>query len=56
VKPALTALDDYDWVRTEVRRITQEGNGAIRQRRAWRRRRDVSDVVDEAAAATVEGV
>jgi len=56
VKPALTALDDYDWVRTEVRRIAQEGNGAMRQRRAWRRRREVSDVVDEAASATVEGV
>jgi carboxylate-amine ligase len=56
LQPALTALGDYDMVRTEIARVLAEGNGAARQRRAWRRREDVSDVVDEVAAATVEGV
>lgn len=56
VTPALVALGDYDMVQTEVQRVVATGNGAARQRRAWQRRRDVSDVVDEAARATVEGV
>jgi carboxylate-amine ligase len=56
VKPALTTLGDYDMVRRESERVVAVGNGAARQRRAWRRRRDVSDVVDAVAAATVEGL
>jgi carboxylate-amine ligase len=56
VKPALIALGDLDMVRTEIARVIAQGNGAARQRRAWSRRQDVADVVDEAAAATVEGV
>jgi carboxylate-amine ligase len=56
VKPALTDLGDDDMVATELARVLADGNGAVRQRRAWQRRHDVSDVVDEAACATVEGV
>jgi glutamate---cysteine ligase / carboxylate-amine ligase len=56
VTPALRRLGDDDMVRAEVARVLAEGNGAARQRRAWSRRRDVADVVDEAATATVAGV
>ena len=56
VTPALTRLGDHDMVRAEVARVLSEGNGAARQRRAWARRQDVADVVDEAATATVTGV
>jgi len=56
LKPALLELGDYDTTQSEVARLLVQGNGAARQRRAWQRRRDVSDVVDEAAAATIEGV
>jgi carboxylate-amine ligase len=34
--------------------VTDLGNGATRQRRAWRRNHDVDDVLAEAAAATLE--
>jgi carboxylate-amine ligase len=54
--PALTALGDYEMVGEEVERVVRVGNGAARQRRAWNPRHDASDVVAEAAAATVEGV
>lgn len=54
LRPALSALGDYDMVRTEIARVVASGNGAMRQRRAWQRRGEVSDVVDEVAAATVE--
>jgi carboxylate-amine ligase len=56
VKPALIELGELDMVRAEVARVLAEGNGAARQRRAWSRRQDVADVVEEAATATVEGV
>ena len=56
VKPALTATGDYDMVRAEVSRVVDVGNGAARQRRAWRRNHDVADVIEEVAAATVEGL
>jgi carboxylate-amine ligase len=41
-------------VRTELARIAEHGNGAMRQRRAWQRRHDIADVLAEAAAATLE--
>jgi glutamate---cysteine ligase / carboxylate-amine ligase len=56
LEPALTALGERDMVRSELARIVAAGNGAARQRRAWRRRGEVGDVVEEAAAATVEGL
>jgi carboxylate-amine ligase len=56
VEPALKAVGDADMVREELTRITAEGNGAMRQRRAWGRRHEVGDVIEEAAAATLAGV
>jgi carboxylate-amine ligase len=56
VEPALKALGDADMVREELTRITAEGNGAMRQRRAWERRHEVGDVIEEAATATLSGV
>jgi carboxylate-amine ligase len=53
VRPALEAVGDYDMVVTEVARVDDEGNGAMRQRRAWRSRHDVNDVIAELAAATL---
>lgn len=55
VRPALEELGDYDMVREELARIIKQGNGAMRQRRAWQRRGEVSDVIAELAAATVAG-
>jgi carboxylate-amine ligase len=54
IRPALEAVGDYDLVRAELARISEHGNGAMRQRRAWQRRHDIADVVAEAAAATLE--
>jgi carboxylate-amine ligase len=53
LRPALESLDDYTWVRDELHRVLQQGNGAMRQRRAWRQRGDVMDVLAEAARATL---
>ncbi|CPR12369.1 carboxylate-amine ligase [Mycobacterium bohemicum DSM 44277] len=53
VRPALEALGEYDRVTGELDRIAAQGNGAMRQLRAWRRRRDVMDVVREVAEATL---
>ena len=54
IRPALETVGDYDLVRTEVARVAEHGNGAMRQRRAWQRRHDIADVIAEAAAATLE--
>jgi carboxylate-amine ligase len=56
VTPALEAVGDYEFVRSGLERVVAEGNGAMRQRRAWARRNDVSDVIEAAAAATLFGV
>lgn len=56
VSPALETVGDLDFVQREVARIADTGNGATRQRRAYQRRRDVADVIEAAAAATMEGV
>jgi carboxylate-amine ligase len=56
VEPALKAVGDDDMVREELARIAAEGNGAMRQRRAWERRHEVGDVIEEAATATLAGV
>lgn len=53
VRPALEDVGDYGMVNAELARLDYEGNGAMRQRRAWRRRHDVNDVVEELAAATL---
>jgi carboxylate-amine ligase len=39
---------------TELARVAEVGNGAMRQRRAWQRSHDIDDVLAEAAAATLE--
>ena len=54
--PTLIALGDYDLVRTEIDRVLADGNGATGQRRAWRRREEVADVIEQVRAATVAGV
>jgi carboxylate-amine ligase len=53
VRPALDALGEYDRVVDELDRIGAQGNGAMRQLRAWQKRREVIDVIAEAAAATL---
>jgi carboxylate-amine ligase len=53
VRPALDALGDYEMVREELPRIVEQGNGAMRQRRAWARRGEVGDVIEELARATL---
>lgn len=53
VRPALEATGDYDLVFDELDRVAEQGNGAMRQRRAWQRRHDVSDVLAEIATATL---
>jgi glutamate---cysteine ligase / carboxylate-amine ligase len=55
VRPALEATGDCDFVFNELDRVVEKGNGAMRQRQAWQRRHDVTDVVAEAAAATLAG-
>lgn len=52
-RPALDALGEYERVTTELDRIATQGNGAMRQLRAWRKRREMADVIAEAAAATL---
>jgi hypothetical protein len=37
----------------ELDRIAAQGNGAMRQLRAWRKRGEVMDVIAEAGAATL---
>jgi carboxylate-amine ligase len=53
MRPALEALGEHERVTDELDRIAEQGNGAMRQLRAWRKRRDVMDVVAEVAAATL---
>lgn len=53
VRPALESLGEYEHVVHELDRVATRGNGAMRQLRAWRRRGEVSDVIAEAAAATL---
>ncbi|WP_406816162.1 glutamate--cysteine ligase [Mycobacterium sp. M23085] len=53
VRPALESLGEYDSVIKELNRVVSQGNGAMRQLRAWRKRADVRDVIAEAAAATL---
>lgn len=53
MRPALEAAGDWDYASDEVRRVLSEGNGAARQRRAWHRRKDIGDVLADAAASTV---
>jgi len=53
VRPALQDVGDDQMVDCLLTRLDYEGNGAMRQRRAWHRRHDVKDVIAELAAATL---
>jgi carboxylate-amine ligase len=53
IRPALDSLGEYQRVSDEVARVLVEGNGAMRQIRAWRRREDAGDVIAAAAWATI---
>lgn len=53
LQPALRQLGDDEWVQAEVARLLQQGNGAMRQRAAWRRRHEIGDVLAIAAEATL---
>jgi carboxylate-amine ligase len=55
VRPALEAVGDHELVRSELDRIFEQGNGAMRQRRAFQARGQVADVIAEAATATLSG-
>lgn len=52
VRPALEALGEYDRVVAELDHVAAQGNGAMRQLRAWRKREDVMDVIAAAAVRT----
>ncbi|KWX67547.1 glutamate--cysteine ligase [Mycobacterium sp. NAZ190054] len=54
IRPALEATGDLPLVTAGLDRVVDVGNGAVRQRRAWRRAHDVGDVLAEAAVATLE--
>jgi carboxylate-amine ligase len=56
VTPALEAVGAGDFVRSEFDRVRAQGNGAMRQQRAWARRNQVADVIEEAAEATLSGL
>ncbi|EHB58149.1 Carboxylate-amine ligase ybdK [Mycolicibacterium rhodesiae JS60] len=51
--PALEELGDVEWVHAELDRLLTEGNGAMRQRAAWRERNEIGDVLAVAAEATL---
>ena len=53
VRPALEAAGDDDLVAEGLRRVLTEGTGADRQRAAFRRTSRLTDVVLNAAEATV---
>jgi glutamate---cysteine ligase / carboxylate-amine ligase len=53
VRPALESLGEHDHAVSELNRIAEHGNGAMRQLGVWRRRGEVMDVIADAAAATL---
>ncbi|OYN82968.1 glutamate--cysteine ligase [Mycolicibacterium sphagni] len=53
LQPALADLGDDEWVHAELGRLLREGNGAMRQRGAWRERNEIADVLAVAAEATL---
>ncbi|MGW0246449.1 glutamate--cysteine ligase 2 [Nocardia goodfellowii] len=55
VSPALDELGDRTFVSDTIAAVLKRGNGAIRQRNAFRLRGNVEDVVAELANATLEG-
>jgi glutamate---cysteine ligase / carboxylate-amine ligase len=53
VRPALESRGEYHRVIGELDRVISDGNGAMRQLRAWRKRGEVRDVITEAATLTL---
>src|SRR6202012_3331337 len=53
IRPALRTLGEYDHVVAELDRVAAQGNGAMRQLRAWAKRGKATDVIAEAAAVTL---
>lgn len=53
LRPELTGQGDYRHTVTLLDRLLATGNGATRQRRTWRARRQVRDVVAEGARWTL---
>ncbi|WP_319432856.1 glutamate--cysteine ligase [Mycobacterium sp. RTGN5] len=53
LQPALKELGDDEWVHSEVDRLLSDGNGAMRQRAAWRERHEIADVIAVVAEATL---
>jgi glutamate---cysteine ligase / carboxylate-amine ligase len=53
VRPVLESLGEYHHATDELERLVEEGNGAMRQLRGWRRRGQVADVIAAAEAATL---
>ncbi|NEW39766.1 glutamate--cysteine ligase [Nocardia cyriacigeorgica] len=55
IAPALTALNAEDFVTEAITAVLDRGNGACRQRAAFRARREVGDVLAVLQDATLEG-
>jgi carboxylate-amine ligase len=53
IAPALTSMGEHEWVRSQVARLSEQGNGAMHQLRAWRTRGDAADVIVDAERATL---
>ncbi|HZU49187.1 MAG TPA: glutamate--cysteine ligase [Mycobacterium sp.] len=53
IAPALHSLGEHGQVTSELARLSEEGNGAMRQLRAWQVRRDPADVIAAAEQATL---
>ena len=53
LRPALEETGDAQWIGAELRRLARDGHGAIRQRNAWRHRKEISDVIAALARATL---
>lgn len=52
ITPALRRHEDLDLVREQWQRLRTEGNGADRQRAAYRDRSSTHDVIDYVISAT----
>jgi glutamate---cysteine ligase / carboxylate-amine ligase len=53
IAPALDSVGEHEWVRSQLARLSEVGNGAMQQRRAWRIRGDAADVIADAERATL---
>jgi carboxylate-amine ligase len=53
IAPALNSLGEHRQVTSELARLSEEGNGAMRQLRAWRVGGDPADVIAAAEQATL---